>query len=91
MNSYYRVLGAVLIVIGLYAVLWGKYKEYKEKEAEEILEPVKDASTNNTMMMIEDIEANNLEVMHKNEKKTRMSSTTLAISAPIPTPPTSAV
>ncbi|XP_072954389.1 WAT1-related protein At5g07050-like [Typha angustifolia] len=25
------VLGAVLIVVGLYSVLWGKYKEYKEK------------------------------------------------------------
>ncbi|GLT63273.1 hypothetical protein SLA2020_358480 [Shorea laevis] len=28
------VLGAILIVIGLYSVLWGKYKEYQEKEAE---------------------------------------------------------
>ncbi|KAM5550529.1 WAT1-related protein [Rosa sericea] len=28
------ILGAVLIVMGLYSVLWGKYKEYKEKEAE---------------------------------------------------------
>ncbi|GLT95685.1 hypothetical protein SLE2022_133530 [Rubroshorea leprosula] len=31
------VLGAILIVIGLYSVLWGKYKEYQEKEAEAIL------------------------------------------------------
>ncbi|GLT95680.1 hypothetical protein SLE2022_133480 [Rubroshorea leprosula] len=30
------VLGAILIVIGLYSVLWGKYKEYQEKEAEAI-------------------------------------------------------
>lgn len=29
------VLGAVLIVLGLYSVLWGKYKEYKEKELAE--------------------------------------------------------
>ncbi|KAJ8534132.1 hypothetical protein K7X08_007456 [Anisodus acutangulus] len=37
------ILGAVLIVAGLYSVLWGKYKEYKEKEIEEsiILESVK--------------------------------------------------
>ncbi|GAB2227905.1 hypothetical protein Droror1_Dr00009733 [Drosera rotundifolia] len=35
------VLGAVLIVLGLYFVLWGKYKEYKEKEAEEIIEAIK--------------------------------------------------
>lgn len=27
------IIGAVLIVMGLYSVLWGKYKEYKEKEA----------------------------------------------------------
>lgn len=35
------VLGAVLIVMGLYSVLWGKYKEYKEKEEEVIQEVVK--------------------------------------------------
>lgn len=35
------VIGAILIVAGLYSVLWGKYKEYREKEAEEIAEPVK--------------------------------------------------
>ncbi|KAK1365962.1 Plant-drug/metabolite exporter [Heracleum sosnowskyi] len=79
------VLGAVLIVIGLYAVLWGKYKEYKEKEAEEFLEPVKDTNNNNgMMMMIKDIEANNVEVMQKNEVKTVMSPAAFAISAPIP-------
>ncbi|KAL0359656.1 UNVERIFIED_CONTAM: WAT1-related protein [Sesamum angustifolium] len=36
------VLGAILIVIGLYSVLWGKYKEQKEKE---ILQPVKGGSS----------------------------------------------
>ncbi|KAK4345904.1 hypothetical protein RND71_036080 [Anisodus tanguticus] len=37
------ILGAVLIVAGLYSVIWGKYKEYKEKEIEEsiILESMK--------------------------------------------------
>ncbi|VFQ67511.1 unnamed protein product [Cuscuta campestris] len=38
------VLGAVLIVFGLYGVLWGKYKEYKEenwKMVEAIEEPEK--------------------------------------------------
>lgn len=28
------VLGAVLIVVGLYSVLWGKHKETQEKEAD---------------------------------------------------------
>ncbi|KAL5228876.1 hypothetical protein ABZP36_017141 [Zizania latifolia] len=32
------VLGAVLIVIGLYSVLWGKHKETQEKEAAESME-----------------------------------------------------
>ncbi|KAJ1285845.1 hypothetical protein BS78_03G309200 [Paspalum vaginatum] len=32
------VLGAVLIVIGLYSVLWGKHKETQEKEEEEAME-----------------------------------------------------
>lgn len=31
----------MLIVIGLYSVLWGKYKESKEKESGEIIEVVK--------------------------------------------------
>ncbi|CAA0827514.1 WAT1-related protein [Striga hermonthica] len=53
------VLGAVLIVIGLYTVLWGKYKEYKENEAEEIPEAVKgDIINQNAIIIIEDIEAN---------------------------------
>ncbi|TYK09619.1 WAT1-related protein [Cucumis melo var. makuwa] len=40
-----RVVGGIVMVVGLYSVLWGKYKDYKEKEAiiEEttIVEPVK--------------------------------------------------
>lgn len=54
------VLGAVLIVIGLYSVLWGKYKEFKEMEAEEILEPIKDYCTQNEIAKIQDIEANHV-------------------------------
>nr|GMD46458.1 WAT1-related protein At5g07050-like [Ipomoea batatas] len=39
------IMGAVLIVLGLYAVLWGKYKEYKEKEMiEAIAEPKTEAN-----------------------------------------------
>ncbi|THU71326.1 hypothetical protein C4D60_Mb04t00230 [Musa balbisiana] len=37
------VLGAILIIIGLYSVLWGKYKENKEKKEREAMR-VKDAS-----------------------------------------------
>ncbi|CAI9761197.1 unnamed protein product [Fraxinus pennsylvanica] len=79
------VLGAVLIVIGLYSVLWGKYKEYKEKEAEEIPEPVKLGSTG-----IEDIEANNVTEMQKNEDE-KVCVPAIAISAPTPVPPMIAI
>ncbi|KAK6127184.1 hypothetical protein DH2020_039068 [Rehmannia glutinosa] len=72
------VLGAVLIVIGLYSVLWGKYKEFKDKEAEEIVEPVK--GNNQNAMMIEDIEENDVE-MQRNEAK-RMDVSAVAMDAP---------
>lgn len=87
------VLGAVLIVMGLYSVLWGKYKEYKEKEAiEEIPEVVKEGGDHNNGRMatvMEDIEANGIE-MTKNETN-REFVPVLAISAPIPQPPMIAV
>ncbi|KAG4109724.1 hypothetical protein ERO13_D13G003900v2 [Gossypium hirsutum] len=52
------VIGAILIVIGLYSVLWGKHKENKEAE-EEIPEPVKSIQPNgSTILVIGDIEAN---------------------------------
>lgn len=56
---FLRVIGAVLIVIGLYSVLWGKYKEFKELEAEEIPEPIKDYTQTETSI-IQDIEANHV-------------------------------
>lgn len=80
------ILGAVLIVMGLYAVLWGKYKENKEKEAEEILKPVKGIAINNqTIMTISDIEANDIE-MQRSEAASKV-----AMPAPIPNPPMIAV
>ncbi|CAL5356677.1 unnamed protein product [Camellia sinensis] len=78
------VLGAVLIVIGLYSVLWGKYKEYKEMEAEAILEPVKGSGGNN-QMTIDDIEANVVEIQISQVNKNVMPA--LAIGTPIPQPP----
>lgn len=56
----YRVIGAVLIVAGLYSVLWGKYKEYQEKEAEEIPEPVKCNGENGHSVM--NIDENDIEM-----------------------------
>ncbi|XP_047322482.1 WAT1-related protein At5g07050-like [Impatiens glandulifera] len=59
------ILGSVLIVIGLYAVLWGKFKEYKEKEMElnSILEPVKVISdAGNSHMLPAITEENDIEM-----------------------------
>ncbi|XP_068662323.1 WAT1-related protein At5g07050-like [Aristolochia californica] len=55
------ILGAILIVAGLYSVLWGKYKEHKEKEATEIPEPVKGGEENGVGGLIDDIEASKVE------------------------------
>ena len=79
----FSILGSVLIVMGLYSVLWGKYKEYQEKEVEAlILEPVKGSIGNNQSI---DIEANDIE-MQKNEAHKAVVPV-VAINAPIPTPP----
>ncbi|KAE9455864.1 hypothetical protein RHGRI_010713 [Rhododendron griersonianum] len=84
------VLGAVLIVAGLYSVLWGKYKEYKEMEAEAIPEPVKHNGGNNQMIMvIDDLEANDVEMQKSQVNKNFVPA--IAISAPIPQPPMLAV
>ncbi|CAA2960250.1 WAT1-related At5g07050-like [Olea europaea subsp. europaea] len=75
----------LLIVIGLYSVLWGKYKE---KEAhEEIPEPVKLGITgNNQPMMIEDIEANNIEIQRHETTKV-LPFPAITISATMLQPP----
>lgn len=56
-----RVVGSVLIVFGLYVVLWGKHKETIEIKEEEIPEAIKGAQVNGNAISgnIEDIEANN--------------------------------
>ncbi|OWM78881.1 WAT1-related protein At5g07050-like [Punica granatum] len=67
------VLGAVLIVMGLYSVLWGKYKEYKEKEAEEIIpEAIKGTEENN-----------NTDIEMQKEQITPSSTVTVAVAVPV--------
>ncbi|KAL5743240.1 hypothetical protein ACOSP7_026100 [Xanthoceras sorbifolium] len=72
------ILGAVLIVMGLYSVLWGKYKEYQEKEAEEniVPEPIRDSGTTTMDHLPDDIE------MQKNVTQTNNLGTMKAIDAP---------
>ncbi|KAL3327079.1 hypothetical protein AABB24_037658 [Solanum stoloniferum] len=62
------VVGALVIVAGLYFVLWGKYKDYKENEIEEssiIHEAVKGINGNNQMMIIV---INDIEMQKNGEK-----------------------
>lgn len=80
--------------MGLYSVLWGKYKEYKEKEAiEEIPEPVKVIGEVNGRMatvMEEDMEANDIEIQKRTSteaNKETVPAVAGAIGAPIPQPP----
>ncbi|XP_061369945.1 WAT1-related protein At5g07050-like [Gastrolobium bilobum] len=62
------VIGAILIVMGLYSVLWGKYKEHKEKIAEATTEAIKCCTENVIIIqtVIEDAETNDVE-MQKGE------------------------
>ncbi|MED6121742.1 hypothetical protein PIB30_033085 [Stylosanthes scabra] len=70
------VIGAILIVVGLYSVLWGKYKEHKEKEAENIIshdEPIKccadDQIIGRLETVIEDSESNDIEMQKGDHNK----------------------
>ena len=59
------MIGAILIVVGLYLVLWGKYKENKEKEKDKkvISDVTKGCSENGRMAQVkQDIEVNSIEV-----------------------------
>ncbi|KAJ4836320.1 hypothetical protein Tsubulata_004560 [Turnera subulata] len=78
------VVGSILIVIGLYSVLWGKHKEKMELEFDdEIPEPVKNVQGNgNSMAVMDDIEANEVEL--EKAAANKQLPTTVAISIPMP-------
>lgn len=70
----YRVIGAILIVVGLYSVLWGKYKKHKEKEADTtpeddmIVKGITSENINNGRMMTslkEDDHDDDIEMQNK--------------------------
>lgn len=69
-----RVIRAVLIVIGLYAVLWGKQKENQVT----ICEPPKIDSTSKAT---EDVEANGTEMKISEGDQSMLS--TIVISVPL--------
>ncbi|PHT37000.1 WAT1-related protein [Capsicum baccatum] len=73
------IIGAVLILAGIYFVLWGKYKEYKEKEIEEFLihEPVKGIIGNNKMMILQN---NDIEMQKNYENKIPIPIISICVS-----------
>lgn len=79
----------MLIVAGLYSVLWGKYREFNEKEAEEIPEPVKHVVNGDTCRLAShDIEAANHIEMQKGQAMTdSLALSEFAVTGPIPETP----
>jgi hypothetical protein len=60
----------VLIVAGLYSVLWGKHKEGLENKDDEIPEAIKDSHVNGTSVVLAlngDIEANEVKKAEANK------------------------
>ncbi|XP_048233548.1 WAT1-related protein At5g07050 [Ricinus communis] len=81
------VIGAVLIVIGLYAVLWGKHKERMVQDSdEEILDPVKGVQGNGNSVAIQDIEANEVDLQKVEANNNNNKLSAMAITMPMPIP-----
>jgi hypothetical protein len=79
------IVGSVLIVIGLYSVLWGKHKEKMEIDPEEIPEPVKGVQGNgNSMLVIEDIEANEVKLQKAEPAISNFSATAMTMPMALP-------
>lgn len=84
------MIGAVLIVIGLYSVLWGKHKERKEELVDvEILDPVKGGQltgngngNGHSASVIEDIEANEVGLQKEEANDNQKLTSAVAISMP---------
>ncbi|KAI3996920.1 hypothetical protein MKX01_021196 [Papaver californicum] len=69
------ILGGILIIAGLYSVLWGKFKEYQEnKLVKEIPEVIKGVNAPGSIMIIEDIESNDDVEMQKANNKQHLSA-----------------
>ncbi|XP_011034692.1 PREDICTED: WAT1-related protein At5g07050-like [Populus euphratica] len=74
------IVGSILIVIGLYSVLWGKHKEKMEIDPETIPEPVKGVQGNgNSMLVVEDIEANEVKLQKAAPANSNFSATAMSM------------
>lgn len=76
------MIGAVLIVIGLYAVLWGKHKENQVTTNCEILEPTKNIDMS-SRVITDDVEANSGNEAVKHSEGDNSMLSTIVISVPI--------
>lgn len=70
------IIGSILIVMGLYSVLWGKHKETIENKVEEIPDVIKSTQVNEDATRMEDIEADEIEMgKGKGDKLSSMAIT----------------
>lgn len=67
----------MLIVAGLYFVLWGKHKENKEKETVTVSEAIKGSTENGRMQTIEE---DDVEMQKCEARKEEQSSPAVAIT-----------
>lgn len=82
------VMGAILIVIGLYSVLWGKHKEEIERKVDDIPLPIKGAQmSGNSGLVIDDTD----QVKHGQVEDTNNMLSSVAISIPTRDPTTNNV
>ncbi|CAL0322899.1 unnamed protein product [Lupinus luteus] len=67
------VIGAFMILMGLYSVLWGKYNDLKEQEAEILTKEIKYCTSEKCMreIMIEDAKANDIKIQEVNLSKSQ--------------------
>ncbi|KAJ3676533.1 hypothetical protein LUZ60_003945 [Juncus effusus] len=81
------IVGSILIVFGLYAVLWGKYKENKEKKEREAMElpvAVKSLEGNGELMEIVELDEVQLEKARANNRMiTSIDKAVIALSVPM--------
>lgn len=83
------MIGAVIIVVGLYSVLWGKYNEEKEEKQKMKLQEIPEAIKDNTNTQVN----GNIQLITGNtEEKTGAADKcpSVAIDLPLSNPPTKA-
>lgn len=82
------VSGSVLIVAGLYSVLWGKYRENKEKKEQEAMEiplAIKAIERNGRIMDIVEVDQVELEKAKANNRMvSSVDQAVVAVAVPDP-------